>query len=209
MMIVRDGIPFVLAGVAVTIAAAVLLHPYLAIPGGLICLFFLNFFRDPERSIPDGDVVVSPADGKVIVIRRLDGSDHPFVCFVSIFMNVFDVHVNRSPISGRLESYEYAEGRFLPADDESASVENEHNRMLIADGPRRVRMSQVAGLIARRIVCWKSPGDCLVKGERIGLIQFGSRVDLWLPAEAVVKVRVGQTVKAGQTILAEFNDGRQ
>jgi len=203
----RDGFPFIIAAAVVAILPAWLIHPYAGIPGLAACLFCINFFRDPEREVPPGDVAVSPADGKVVVVRRLDDADPPYVWFVSIFMNVFNVHVNRAPVSGRLESYRYARGKFMPANREAATVENEHNEIVLVDGERCVRMSQVAGLIARRIVFRKQTGDMIIKGERIGLIRFGSRVDLWLPATAAIKVQLGQKVTAGQTILAEFTDG--
>jgi len=206
-MVHRDGFPFIFTAAIVTGLAAWLIHPYWAVPGFVVCLFFINFFRDPERVIPAGDVVVSPADGRVIVVRRLDDADHPFEWFVSIFMNIFNVHVNRAPVSGRLETYSYCKGKFRPANHGSATIENEHNEIVIVDGNRTVRVSQVAGLIARRIVFWKKIGDPLIKGERIGLIRFGSRLDLWLPATVRIKVQLGQKVTAGQTILAEFTDG--
>ncbi|HQF87173.1 MAG TPA: phosphatidylserine decarboxylase family protein [Acidobacteriota bacterium] len=206
-MINRDGFPFIIAAAVVAILPAWLIHPYTGIPGLAACLFCINFFRDPEREIPPGDVAVSPADGKVVAVRRLDNADPPYAWFISIFMNVFNVHVNRAPVSGRIEAYRYASGKFLPANREAATIENEHNEVVLVDGTRRVRMSQVAGLIARRIVFWKQTGDTIIKGERIGLIRFGSRVDVWLPAAAAIKVGLGQKVTAGQTILAEFTDG--
>jgi len=203
----RAGFPFIIAAAVAAVLPAWLIHPYAGIPGLAACLFCINFFRDPEREIPPGNVAVSPADGKIVAVRRLDDSDPPYAWFVSIFMNVFNVHVNRAPVSGHIADYRYARGKFLPANQEAATIENEHNEIVIVDGNRHVRMSQVAGLIARRIVFRKTLGDSIIKGERIGMIRFGSRLDLWLPATAVLKVELGQKVTAGQTIIAEFSDG--
>jgi phosphatidylserine decarboxylase len=134
-------------------------------------LFCLWFFRDPDREIPTGPVAVSPADGKVVRVQR-----KPEGTQVCIFLNVFDVHVNRSPIAGKVTAVEYTQGKFLVASKEAASYENERNTLTVDNGQSSVRFAQIAGLIARRIVCTKRPGDYVTMGERIGLIKFGSRV---------------------------------
>ncbi len=163
-------------------------------------LFVAWFFRNPQRTIPqDPSAVVSPADGKVIQICK-DGQDQR----LSIFLSVFDVHVNRAPIEGRIESQEYRKGQFLLAFDERASVENEQLAVTIADEERRLRFSLIAGLVARRIVAWKKKGDRVAKGDRIGLIRFGSRVDLYLPAGCKPVVKPGDRVRGGASVIARW-----
>lgn len=166
-------------------------------------LFIVFFFRDPERSIPaDSGAIVSPADGKVVgVSPEADGTTR-----VSIFLSVLDVHINRAPISGVVESVRYLPGKFKVAFDASASVENEQNVLVIAQGSYRIKFSQIAGILARRIVCWKSAGDAVAKGERIGLIKFGSRVDIFLPEKVALAVRLGDRVQGGSSIIGRFKD---
>lgn len=176
--------------------------PWAGTPFYILALFCLWFFRDPERRVPSGAVAVSPADGKVIRVRqRPEGTE------ISIFLNVFDVHVNRSPIAGKVVGVEYKRGKFLVASKDEASIANEKNTLTVEglfDGrPVRVTFSQVAGLIARRIVCTKKPGDFVTTGERIGLIKFGSRVDLTLDSGWRVRVTEGERVSAGSSVLAE------
>lgn len=166
-------------------------------PFYILALFCLWFFRDPDREIPTGPVAVSPADGKVVRVRRK--SEGTQVC---IFLNVFDVHVNRSPIAGKVTAVEYTRGKFLVASKEEASFENERNTLTVDNGQSSVRFAQIAGLIARRIVCTKRPGDYVTMGERIGLIKFGSRVDVDFGPEWEVVVREGERVSAGSSILA-------
>jgi phosphatidylserine decarboxylase len=165
----------------------------------LLAAFCLYFFRDPERAIPAGDVVVSPADGKVLAVR----AESRDLTRVSVFMNVFDVHVNRAPIGGRITEVSYKKGRFLVASKERASTENEQNLVVVEGGGSRVAFKQIAGLIARRIVCYKKAGDAVARGERVGLIKFGSRVDVWLGSEWSVAVREGERVKAGSSVLGK------
>ena len=162
---------------------------------GLFCLWF---FRDPERAIPRGPVAVSPADGKVVLVRH-----RPERTEVCIFMNVFDVHVNRTPIGGKVVAVTYSPGKFMVASRDEASCANERNTIAVEarDGVR-VTFSQIAGLIARRIVCRVKPGDYVTTGERIGMIQFGSRVDVDLGPEWTIEVNEGQRVRAGATVLA-------
>jgi phosphatidylserine decarboxylase len=171
------------------------------LPFYLVAAFCLYFFRDPDREIPPGPVAVSPADGKVVVVKPENGGQR-----ISIFLNVFDVHVNRTPIPGCVADIRYQEGQFLVASKEAASHSNEQN-LIAVEGtvggqPTRVEFKQIAGLIARRIVCYKKPGDVLAAGERIGLIKFGSRVDVQLGPEWEVVVKVGQRVAAGSSVIA-------
>jgi len=164
------------------------------------------FFRNPDRAIPPGDhLVVSPADGKIVRISELAGPDgKPHGHDISIFLSVFDVHVNRAPIGGNLERMEYKRGRFKAAFDDDASRVNEQNVLTIRGTGGQVTVRQIAGLIARRVVCWKRPGNTLKRGELIGLIRFGSRVDLVLPRQVKLGVKVGDRVKGGSSIIGEF-----
>jgi phosphatidylserine decarboxylase len=171
----------------------------------VLTLFVLFFFRDPERIIPEGKgAVVSPADGRVIVVK--DTFEPTYlkqeVKQISIFLSVFNVHVNRSPIAGTVEVVKYNPGTFHVASVDKASLDNEQTAMVIADGKNKVLVKQIAGLIARRIVCYAEPGDAIKTGERYGLIRFGSRVDLFLPKDAELKVQVGDRIKGGRDIIA-------
>jgi phosphatidylserine decarboxylase len=164
----------------------------------ILSLFIAFFFRDPERKIPDDpSVVVSPADGKVVEILQLaDGTTR-----ISIFLSIFNVHINRAPVDGIIESTQYSPGKFKPAFDSSASAENEQNVLVIDHGSYKIRVSQIAGILARRIVCWKKTGESVQKGERFGLIKFGSRVDLTLPVNVIPSVKMGDRVKGGSTVM--------
>jgi phosphatidylserine decarboxylase len=198
---VRDGIYY---GIALSAAGALLwylLNPAFAVPLFLLALFCLYFFRDPDRSIPDGPVAVSPADGKVVGIIG-DGAGAECTR-ISIFLNIFDVHVNRAPIAGKITNVEYTKGQFLVASREIASSQNERNTVTIAGDSTSVRFAQIAGLIARRIVFYKKPGDAVAKGERVGLIKFGSRVDIFLGPEWEIKVQPGERVSGGSSVLAQ------
>jgi phosphatidylserine decarboxylase len=170
----------------------------------ILAVLVLNFFRDPERLIPsDPDAIVSPADGRVVEIHEESFDGRP-VRRVSIFMSPFDVHVNRSPITGVIEGVRYQKGVFHLASEARASVENEQNVFAVR-GPDPVGVvvvKQIAGVLARRIVFWKKSGDTLERGERFGLIKFGSRVDVLLDPAAEIRVRVGEHVRAGSTTLA-------
>ncbi len=203
---VKDGIYYAVALGAAGALLWYLLNPAFAIPLFLLAVFCLYFFRDPDRIIPDGPVAVSPADGKVVgIVGDGTGSESTRI---SIFLNVFDVHVNRAPIAGRVTNVEYTKGQFLVASREVASSQNERNTLTIAGtvagASTCVRFAQIAGLIARRIVCYKKPGDTVAKGERIGLIKFGSRVDVFLGPEWEVKVKPGDRVAGGSSILAQL-----
>lgn len=169
----------------------------------LLALFFLWFFRDPERAIPKGEgLVVSPADGKVTEALRVATADGESLR-LSIFLNVFNVHVNRSPISGTLREVVYRKGRYMNAMNPASAEQNEQNRAVIeADAGYSVAFTQIAGLLARRIVFCAAPGARLERGQRVGLIKFGSRVDVLLPGNAELHVKKGDHVKGGSSILA-------
>jgi phosphatidylserine decarboxylase len=173
-----------------------------------LTLFVIYFFRDPERDVPpDEKAILSPADGKVIQVqpcqeeRFLKGP----AIKVSVFMSLFNVHVNRSPLSGRIVDSSYSSGKFLRADLDRASTANEQNALLVeTEEGARLLVVQIAGLIARRIVCWVKKGDSVVRGQRFGLIRFGSRLDIYLPPGTRLQVQVGQKALAGQTILGHL-----
>lgn len=174
----------------------------------LFSLFIVYFFRDPERITPIGDkLIVSAADGKVISIKP--DSDLDFIgtdgTMISIFMSVFDVHVNRIPISGSVNYIKYNAGKFLPAFRDKASLENEQMEIGLQTAYGKIVLKQIAGIIARRIVCKIKPGDPVTTGMRFGMIKFGSRVDLFLPGNVEIKVKPNQKVKAGETIIGVFN----
>ncbi len=196
---IRDGIYYALAFTAAGALVSWLAGPWIALPLFLLGAFCAWFFRDPERPIPVGPVALSPADGRVVsVVAEGDRRTR-----ISIFLNIFDVHVNRSPISGVVTDVTYKKGQFLVASREIASAENEQNIVTIrAEDGTLVVFKQIAGLIARRIVCTKKVGDFVQAGERIGLIKFGSRVDIILGPEWRVEVSPGARVSAGSSIVA-------
>ncbi|HVV46392.1 MAG TPA: phosphatidylserine decarboxylase [Bryobacteraceae bacterium] len=196
---IRDGIYYALAFTAAGALVSWLAGPWIALPLFLLGAFCAWFFRDPERPIPVGPVALSPADGRVVsVVAEGDRRTR-----ISIFLNIFDVHVNRSPISGVVTDITYKKGQFLVASREIASAENEQNIVTIrAEDGTLVVFKQIAGLIARRIVCTKKVGDFVQAGERIGLIKFGSRVDIILGPEWRVEVSPGARVSAGSSIVA-------
>jgi len=181
------------------------LHWYLA-AGLLIFLaaFVFYFFRNPDRVIPSGPgIVVSPGDGRVVVVQEEQNSGRAGKR-VSIFLAVWNVHVNRSPAAGTIRKLEYRPGKFMAAWAESASLENEQNIFVLATPEGELVFKQIAGWVARRVVSWKKTGDTVARGELIGLVRFGSRVDVWLPAEAEILVKVGENVKGGESILAKW-----
>jgi phosphatidylserine decarboxylase len=206
MTIAREGWPHILILLAL---GGVLLFFRFYWLGGIIVflgLFTTFFFRDPERKVlQDPRLAVSPADGKVVqVMPAPEGSPlGPGSWQVSIFLSVFDVHINRAPIAGRVAKVDYHKGEFLPAFDHKASTRNEQNTVTIADGNTRVVFKQIAGLIARRIVFTKRVDDPVARGERVGMIKFGSRVDVFLPPEFRVAVKVGDRVQGGVSVLGE------
>jgi phosphatidylserine decarboxylase len=203
--IIREG--FYIALVVFGISGVAYLAGFFFVAALLFCfsLFVLFFFRNPRRDIPsDEKAVLSPADGKVVDIRRTTEEnflDRESTC-ISIFLSIFDVHVNRAPSSGVVKKVEYVKGSFLPAFREKASLLNERNSVLIDFNNTEILVRQIAGLIARRIVCWVKEGDSLARGQRFGLIRFGSRVDIFLPANIKVEVKVGDKIKGGETIIA-------
>lgn len=205
-IIAREGWPFL--GIAIVIAILVTLFSSIwAIPFWIIALFVLQFFRDPARTIPQkANAVLSPADGRIVVVEKVyDPYAEREALKISVFMNVFNVHSNRSPIDGKIEAIKYSPGKFVNADLDKASLENERNALTIhTPEGQLVTCVQVAGLIARRILCYVNPGDTLKRGQRYGFIRFGSRVDVYLPLTASPKVSVGDKVSATETILAEL-----
>jgi phosphatidylserine decarboxylase len=196
---VRDGIYYALAFTSAGGLVSWLVGPWVALPLFLVGAFCAWFFRDPERPIPAGPVALSPADGRVVcVVKEGDRNTR-----ISIFLNIFDVHVNRSPISGVITDITYQKGRFEVASREIASAENEQNIVTIqAEDGTKVVYKQIAGLIARRIVCTKRVGDFVQAGERVGLIKFGSRVDVIFGPEWRIEVSPGARVSAGSSVLA-------
>ncbi|MGH8809018.1 MAG: phosphatidylserine decarboxylase, partial [Noviherbaspirillum sp.] len=201
-IIAREGWPFLGAAAAV----AVLVSSFSAawsIPFWLIALFVLQFFRDPARVVPQkANAVLSPADGRIVVVEK---AQDPYAgreaLKISVFMNVFNVHSNRAPVDGKIQAVEYFPGKFVNADLDKASIENERNALTItANNGQVVTCVQVAGLIARRILCYVKAGDVLARGQRYGFIRFGSRVDVYLPLTATPKVVVGDKVSATETI---------
>ena len=201
-MIVLDGILYGLAFAAAGALVTWLLSPWFAIPLWLLGIFCLYFFRDPERPIPGGPVAVSPADGKVVAVK----AESPALQRLSIFLNIFDVHVNRTPIAGTVTDVKYQQGAFHVASLESCSTENEQNIVTVEGDGTRVVFKQIAGLIARRIVFRPKPGDHVAIGERIGLIKFGSRVDVLFGPEWEIVVKPGDRVSAGSSVIAHRTD---
>jgi phosphatidylserine decarboxylase len=203
-VIAREGWPFLVISLALAIGATVWCAIW-SIPLWIIALFVLQFFRDPAREIPQqAGVVLSPADGRVIKVEHtLDPYGQRDAILISVFMNVFNVHSNRSPVDGTIQKVQYFPGKFVNADLDKASTENERNAIVLntVDG-QLVTFVQVAGLIARRILCYVKTGDSLKRGQRYGFIRFGSRVDVYLPLGANVKVSIGDKVSATTTILA-------
>ncbi|WP_319467292.1 phosphatidylserine decarboxylase family protein [uncultured Pseudodesulfovibrio sp.] len=201
-----EGIPYIIISAFTTLIFAIMGCWPMALLGLGITCFVGHFFRDPERVGPENaEAVASPADGKVIkVTREADPVTGEQRQVIAIFMNVFNVHVNRMPVSGKVELIRYIPGKFFNASFDKASEDNERNIVVVTGkGNQRFTMVQIAGLIARRIVCWAEPADKLKRGERFGLIKFGSRVDLYMPDGYVPLVSVGQKVVAGETPLAE------
>lgn len=206
--IALEGLPFVVAGGLISTLGFLLGWPVVGSAFLVLTLFTLWFFRNPPRQIPPGEtLIVSPADGRVVEVDRVEvpRTFQDKRLKVGIFLNVFNVHINRSPCAGRVSEIDYYPGKFLAAYAPKASLENERNALLIerTDG-KQVLCVQIAGLIARRIVCWAKKGEWLEAGERFGMIRFGSRVDLFLPIDTEIRVRVGDRVKGGESIIGEF-----
>lgn len=204
-IIAREGWPFLAIAIVAAALAYIFAPGFLSFLAFIIALFVLQFFRDPPREIPqDIGAVLSPADGRVIKVERTqDPYGQREAILISVFMNVFNVHSNRSPVDGKVEQVQYFPGKFVNADLDKASLENERNAVVLTTTANQtVTFVQVAGLIARRILCYIKPGDVLARGQRYGFIRFGSRVDVYLPLDASVKVSIGDKVSATTTILA-------
>ncbi len=204
-IIVPEGIPFIAVPAFFALTSWFAGYPVSATILALITLFVLWFFRNPERKTPDAaGLVISPADGKVIFIGEAEEADilQGRARKISIFMNVFNVHVNRAPCSGTVEQIRYYKGKFLVASLDKASSDNERNAVLIrTEDGKKILTIQIAGLVARRIVCWLNEGMTVTRGERFGLIRFGSRLDVFMPLESTISVKVGDVTRAGETPL--------
>ncbi|MBL0012167.1 MAG: phosphatidylserine decarboxylase [Nitrosomonas sp.] len=208
-IIAREGWLHIVIAFAAALGATILVGWLWAIPFWMIAFFVLQFFRDPPREVPtDQNAILAPADGRIVAVEK---TQDPYLereaVKISVFMNVFNVHSNRSPVDGEVRDKWYFPGKFINADLPKASLENERNALWIkADNGADVTCVQVAGLIAKRILCHVSPGDHLARGQRFGFIRFGSRVDVYLPLNTKINVNIGDKVSATLTILAEFRE---
>lgn len=208
-LIAREGWPFLAGAFVISLLVQVSAGFWWALPLWIITLFVLQFFRDPPRAIPaQPNAVLAPADGRIVVVEKtMDPYAGREALKISVFMNVFNVHSNRVSVDGKVEKVEYFPGKFVNADLDKASLENERNAVVIrraADG-KVVTLVQVAGLVARRILCYTRVGETLSRGQRYGFIRFGSRVDVYLPVDARPRVTIGEKVSASSTILAELD----
>ncbi|TCK62288.1 phosphatidylserine decarboxylase family protein [Seleniivibrio woodruffii] len=203
-MIAKEGFPFVLGSLAVFLVLVIFPVKLIIVVVAVFCAFCMWFFRDPERSIPPfKDVIVSPADGKVIEVFPIEHNGET-VTKISIFMNVFNVHVNRMPITGKILSVRHMDGKFLPADKPEASYENEQNIIEIESEYGNITVKQIAGLIARRTVCYAKEGELLPIGDRLGIIKFSSRLEVFVPKGFDISLKNGDIVKAGESIIAKY-----
>lgn len=201
----REGYLYVIVPILLALIAAAFGYWPVSIPFIILAAFMAFFFRDPKRSTPtDANLVVSPADGRVTRIERLSAEEGASPTVVSIFLSPFDVHINRAPVAGTITNVSYTRGKFLMATKEEASLVNEQNALTIKGERITVVCKQIAGILARRIVCWKRAGDNLVLGERFGLIKFSSRTDLILPPEVEVAVKEGERVRGGVTVIGRI-----
>ncbi len=204
MSIIREGYYFAGTALIIALIAGILINPYAAILPGVLACYCLYFFRNPERKIPaDENLIVSPADGTVQDIVHLEDDEfiHAPCNKVIIFLSVFDVHVNRAPIAGEIKVQKYICGRFRPAYKDSVGFENERHLIGLDNGKMRVTVTQIAGILARRIVSWVTLDDKLEKGELYGLIRFGSCTEIVVPENVEVKVKKGEKVRGGETII--------
>jgi phosphatidylserine decarboxylase len=203
--VAREGIPFVLIGLFIAIAFIFAGIWWLAVVFIALAAFTAYFFRDPDREITsEENLVVSAADGRVTRIEKLNPENDDSPNVVSVFLSIFDVHINRSPIAGEIAEVVYSKGKFVIATREDASQINEQNALTIKNERMTIVCKQIAGVLARRIVCWKRAGDRVRLGERFGLIRFGSRTDLILPPEVEIAVKVGDRVRGGVTIIGRL-----
>lgn len=205
-ILAREGWPFIAGIIFVSALVWAVAGFWWSLPLWLIAIFVIQFFRDPPRAVPqDPLAVLSPADGRIVSIERAhDPYAQRDALKISVFMNVFNVHSNRSPVNGTVRAVSYFPGKFFNADLDKASLENERNAVVIQSDARVVTAVQVAGLIARRVLCYVKPGDALQRGERFGFIRFGSRVDVYVPLDATARVSIGEKVYATTTVLAAF-----
>jgi phosphatidylserine decarboxylase len=204
LSIVRESIPYIVIPLVLGAAATVFGFWYVGLLFLLVALFMAYFFRDPRREPPsDANVVVSPADGKVTRIESATAPGGPTL--ISIFLSPLDVHINRSPIPGKIVDVVYSRGKFLMATNENASLVNEQNALTIQGEKITVVCKQIAGILARRIICWKGKGDQLKLGERFGMIKFSSRTDVLLPANVKVTVAEGDRVRGGVTVIGRIS----
>lgn len=205
-IIATEGWPFIAVGLVLSIIFSCCCG-WWSLPFWLFTLFSLQFFRDPARDIPaDADAVLCPADGRIVVVEKAtDPYRQTEALKISVFMNVFNVHSQRAPVDGTISRVEYNAGKFLNAALDKASTENERNAVLLTTrSGRDITFVQVAGLVARRVLCYVNAGESMVRGERYGFIRFGSRVDVYLPVDAVANVAIGDKVRASETILARL-----
>lgn len=204
----QEAYPYIIFLALLTIMIAFMQLYLIAAIFFILLLFVIYFFRDPERSIPDEkDIVVAPADGRVTKVAAIDPEKADSPNLISIFLSPLDVHINRSPIAGKISNVNYVKGRFVPATREDASLINEQNVITIENGSVKVIMKQIAGIVARRCVLWKKAGESVDLGERLGLIKFSSRTDLILPAEFKILIKAGDKLKGGVTIIGRKNNG--
>lgn len=205
MSIVREGIVYVLVPGALMVVFLVLGFWTVGIVFGMLAAFMAFFFRDPRRETPtETDVVVAPADGLVTRVQSMQEGNDRSATLVSIFLSPLDVHINRAPISGKITNVSYTRGKFLMATNEKASLVNEQNALTIQGEKITVVCKQIAGILARRIVCWKQAGERVALGERFGMIKFSSRTDILLPESVDVLVTKGQRVQGGTTIIGRM-----
>ena len=205
MRIAREGLVYISLPAIIAALLFILVHWAVALPFVLVCAFMIYFFRDPYRLPPsEPDVVVAPADGRVTRVAALGSEAENSPTVVSIFLSPLDVHINRSPIAGRVTDVSYTKGKFLMATSAQASLVNEQNALTIEGEKVSVVCKQIAGILARRIVCWKHKNDQVTRGERIGLIKFSSRTDVVLPANVKVTVTEGTKVQGGVTIIGRI-----
>ncbi len=205
-ILAREGWPFIGGIVLISALAWFFAGFWWSLPFWLVAIFVIQFFRDPPRQIPqDPFAVLSPADGRIVAIERAqDPYAQREALKISVFMNVFNVHSNRAPVTGTVQTVNYFPGKFFNADLDKASLENERNALVVQSDGRIVTAVQVAGLIARRVLCYVKPGDTLQRGQRFGFIRFGSRVDVYLPLGTMPRVSIGDKVYATSTVLAAF-----
>ncbi len=208
MKLAPEGYPFIAGSLTITVITGVLAKIWIALIPLLLTVFMIYFFRDPERQIPEGEgLFVSPADGKIILIKDIFEKDYlkTDTKQMSIFMSPFNVHVNRAPCDGKIKSVQHNKGKFMAAYKGDASFRNENIEMTLETKYGDILVRQVAGYVARRAVCRANAGDSLRRGERYGIIKFSSRLDVYLPKDTQIKVKLGDKVKAGETIIGSLD----